>query len=108
MTASIGKGWHIYAQDLGAGEGPIPTSFKFEKNASYSLVGKTNPNIKPRVSFDKSFNKNIGILENKVVFKQKVKVQPNLKEIKGSLEFMVCNDRQCLPPSDLDFEVKVY
>jgi thiol:disulfide interchange protein DsbD len=107
LTADIQKGWHIYAEGPDNGDGPIPTSFKFEKTDSFTLTGGTIPRTNPKVSFDPTFKKNIGIHEGKVVFEQKVSVHKGAKLIKGSLEFMVCNDRQCLPPKDLDFEIKV-
>ncbi len=107
IKAQIDKGWHIYAQDIDHGDGPIPTSFKFDKDPLYSIIGKTNPIQKPKVLFDPTFKKNIGFHENLVVFKQRIHFQSSLKEIKGSLEFMVCNDKQCLPPQDLDFAVSL-
>jgi hypothetical protein len=106
VTASIGKGWHIYAQGADQGDGPIPTSFKFDKSSAYLISGLIVPSVKPKVSFDQTFRKNIGVHENRVVFKQKVFLNIGFPEIKGSLEFMVCNDHQCLPPEDLDFKVK--
>jgi thiol:disulfide interchange protein DsbD len=27
--------------------------------------------------------------------------------VRGTLEYMTCNDRQCLPPEDIDFAIEV-
>lgn len=107
LTADIQKGWHIYAQGEDSNDGPIPTSFKFEKSDNYTLSGGVVAKNKAKISFDPTFKKNIGVHDGKVVFEQKVSLRKGAKLIKGSLEFMVCNDRQCLPPKDIDFEVKV-
>ncbi len=105
LTATIEKGWHIYAQDIGSGEGPIPTSFTFQKSKAYTLVGKVKPDHAPKILFDPTFKKNIGFHELKVVFKQNVRIVSGVDAISGNLEFMVCNDRQCLPPETVDFKV---
>jgi len=107
LTADIQAGWHIYAQGPDNGDGPIPTSFKFEKSDLFSLSGGVIPKSKAKVSFDPTFKKNIGVHEGRVIFEQKVILHKGAKLIKGSLEFMVCNDKQCLPPKDLDFEIKL-
>ena len=39
LIAKADPGWHVYSQDIPAG-GPIPTTFTFEKNSSYELIGK--------------------------------------------------------------------
>ena len=50
----------------------------------------------------------IELFSHQVVFKQKVK---NLTGkdlvINGSVEYMVCDNQRCLPPTDEDFEFKV-
>jgi DsbC/DsbD-like thiol-disulfide interchange protein len=104
MKAAIDKGWHIYAQD--AGTGPIPTSFKFEPK-EITIVGKTAEHGRMVKHFDKSFNSELKYYENTVDFVQHVKVRPGTKTVKGSLEFEVCNDANCLPPKDIDFDISL-
>lgn len=105
MTASMDKGWHIYAQD--AGEGPVPTSFKFEGNPDAQFTGKVREVGKVKKEFDKSFNSVLKFYEDKVDFVQYVKVKPGTEKVKGSLEYMVCDNRQCLPPKEVGFEIKL-
>lgn len=102
IKASIDNGWHIYSQHIEEG-GPIKTSFTFEPSKSYALVGKT---IEPKAiaKFDKQFKMNIGFFENEVIFQQKVKLKSaGATNVKGKLEFMVCNDKKCLPPTEVEF-----
>ena len=102
FIATIEPGWHMYSQFLPAG-GPIVTSFKYEKNAAVQLIGKvTEP--KPTEEFDKNFNMTLKYFSNRVTFKQKVKVNAAKSVLKGTIEFMSCNDSQCTPPQEADFE----
>lgn len=102
LRADIDPGWHIYAQD--AGEGPVPTSFKFTRNPLTALDGKVMEIGKEKKAFDKNFNSMLRYYEHSVDFVQKVTVRGRVNtQLKGTLEFMVCNDRQCLPPRQVDF-----
>jgi hypothetical protein len=42
-----------------------------------------------------------------VIFQQKIKLKKPAVTVKGSLEFMICNDHKCLPPADIDFSIPV-
>ena len=106
LKAKIDKPWHLYSQDIGPG-GPIPTSFKFTPNANYSLVGKvTEP--KAEEIMDPNFDMKVKFFEESVIFKQKVKLNSDKSfKIEGSLEFMSCNDKMCLPPDEVEFSFAV-
>ena len=42
-------------------------------------------------------------MKNTVDFVQTVKLKGNIKtSVAGSVEFMVCNDSRCLPPSTIE------
>jgi thiol:disulfide interchange protein len=106
LTATIDNGWHLYSQFIAEG-GPVPTSFKFKPSPDYALVGIVTESPKPKKIYEKSFGMDVAFFEGKAVFTQKVKLKvPNTK-VKGSLEFMMCDDNQCLPPEVLDFSFDV-
>ncbi|HLX91416.1 MAG TPA: protein-disulfide reductase DsbD domain-containing protein [Puia sp.] len=106
IKATIDQGWHTYSQSVPDG-GPIKTTFTFPASDKYELVGQTSE-PKPISKFEKVFNMNVAFFEHSVVFQQKIKLKgPGPVEIKGSLEFMTCNDQKCLPPSDIDFTITV-
>lgn len=105
-TATIEKGWHVYSQDIGEG-GPIPTTLKFVKSQDYKLEGKTTEAPKAVSAYDNNFGMQISWHESKAIFKQKIKFNKPELTVKGTLEFMVCNDKQCLPPEDIDFSIAV-
>lgn len=105
LKASIEEGWHLYSQFVKAG-GPVKTTFTFTKSPAYLLVGKTiEP--KPITKYEKTFGMDVSYFENSVVFQQKVKLKGKTAVVKGKLEFMVCDDKQCLPPSEVEFAVTV-
>lgn len=106
LKAKIEKGWHIYSQYIKEG-GPIPTSFKFTPSKNYSLIGKTTERPKPTSVFEKTFNMQILWFENEVAFTQLIKAKSNKFIVEGHLEFMVCNNTQCLPPEELAFAIPV-
>ncbi len=106
MTALIDKGWHLYAQD--AGEGPEPTTIAFSKNPLLKLDEKVREEGKLEKSFDPNFNSELKYYSNKVSFVQKVKLKSAAATVlKGSVTYMVCNDRKCLPPKEVPFSFKL-
>jgi hypothetical protein len=106
MTAKIDGNWHLYSQN--AGEGPEPTSFQFSKNPLVKLVGKTLEIGKLESMYDPNFKSTLKFYNKQVDFVQKVNVKSTATtNIKGSVTFMVCNDRRCLPPKDVTFNIKL-
>lgn len=106
FTATIEKGWHTYSQFVGEG-GPVPTSFLFEKNDAVELIGKTSEKGDKVVEgIDPFFGINVKKFDERAVFTQKVKVKNNTV-LKGSLEYMVCDESRCLPPDTKEFELEL-
>lgn len=102
LKASVEKGWHLYAQDIPP-DGPIPTSFKFNKSADYELSGKV-VEPKPIEEFDNMFGMTIKYFASDVTFKQKIKIKNKTEfTATGEVEFMVCDDQKCLPPEVVEF-----
>lgn len=105
LKATIDEGWHVYSLNVKDG-GPIKTSFKFTPSKEYTLVGKTTEPT-PITKYEKAFSMNVSYFENSVVFQQKVKLKGKKASVKGTLEFMTCNDQKCLPPENVDYSVQV-
>ncbi|CAL2107429.1 thioredoxin:protein disulfide reductase [Tenacibaculum sp. 190524A02b] len=99
-TAKIDAGWHIYSQKVAKG-GPIPTSFLFDKNDKYTLEGEVKEEKGHTVN-DPTFEMKVKSFSKKAKFEQRIKVTEGITNIKGSVEFMVCRDTQCLPPKEVD------
>lgn len=107
FSAKLDKGWHLYGQKSYGDDGPIPTSFHFTKDSKYQLSGKVTES-KLIKKYEAIWNVELEYFEDKAVFKQKVSIRADQAfEITGNMEYMTCNDRQCLPPATLDFSFKV-
>ncbi|SOD20243.1 protein-disulfide reductase DsbD N-terminal domain-containing protein [Pedobacter xixiisoli] len=105
IKASIDPNWHLYSQNIKPG-GPNKTEFTFLPSKEYTLVGKTlEP--KPITKYEKVFKMDVSYFENEVLFTQKVKLNKATTAVKGKVEFMVCDDKQCLPPSEVTFSIPV-
>jgi thiol:disulfide interchange protein DsbD len=104
FTANIQDGWNIYSQYLESDDGPIRTSFTYDKGAFYKLTGKNVENGVRKDGYDKLFAMNVIKLYKKVVFTQHVVITDPSKPITGYLEFMTCNEEKCLPPTEVPFK----
>ena len=105
-TATIETNWHLYSQNVPE-DGPIPTNFVFEPSDSYEIVGEVSEEEGHTVD-DPIFNMKIKYFEIKAVFKQKIKLLTEESfKVAGEVEFMVCDDASCLPPTfvDLNFSI---
>ncbi|SFD97872.1 Disulphide bond corrector protein DsbC [Chitinophaga sp. CF118] len=105
IKATIDDGWHIYALN-NPDNGPVRTSFNFIPEKSYQLSGKVGE-PKPLRKFEKFFDADINYFEKVVVFQQKIKLVDGKGIVKGTVEYTVCSEQQCLPPKTLDFSVIV-
>ncbi|GAB6279026.1 MAG: thioredoxin family protein [Lentimicrobium sp.] len=103
FTAKIEKNWHLYSQYIPEG-GPIPTTFTFEPSPNYKLIGKTiEP--KPHKMFDQNFEMEVQYFDGQAVFKQRIKsLTQQSFNVRGTVEFMACDDSRCIPPVEVDFD----
>jgi len=105
IKATIDEGWHVYSQNVKDG-GPIKTSFTFPPSISYTLIGNALEPT-PITRKEKVFNMEVSYFEKSVIFQQKIKLKTKETTVKGTLEYMTCNDKQCLPPEDIEFSITV-
>ncbi len=99
--ASIDEGWHLYSQNVPE-DGPIPTAFMYEDaSGNFTLKGNTSEEKGLTVD-DPVFNMKIKYFENKAIFKQIVEIEDSVSTINATVEFMVCDDTRCLPPTEVD------
>lgn len=105
IKATIEDNWHLYSQNVKPG-GPSKTTFTFTKSKDYTLVGST-VEPKPIVKYEKVFKMDIGYFQDEVVFTQKVKLNKATTAIKAAVNFQLCDDKQCLPPTDVTFSIPV-
>jgi len=100
--AKIDKGWHVYSlkelKDI-----PVATTITFlNKKNSYELVGKTREG-KGHTAYEEVFEAEMKYFEKKAIFKQKIKFNEKKALVVSKLEYVACNDGQCLPPEIVKF-----
>ncbi len=107
MTASIDGNYHMYSQNVGV-DGPVPTSFKLTANPLVVADGKVKEVGKVVKKHEEVWGGDVQYYERTVDFVQVVKLKGNVKtNLAGSVEFMVCNESQCLPPATVEFKVPI-
>lgn len=107
MIATINGNYHMYAQKAGA-EGPVSTNFTFGPNPLLVLKGGVKESGNLIRKFEKAWEGDVNYFEKKAVFTQLIETKGKAKtSLNGTVTFMVCNDNQCLPPSDISFKVPV-
>ncbi len=103
FKAEIDPTWHLYSQDIPMT--PPATTFTFVEGSGYEFVGSVTEESKVIEEYDPNFEMVLKYFADEAVFRQKVKVLSNsVTTVKGSLEYMCCDDTKCLPPTDVDFE----
>ena len=105
IQATIDDGWHLYGLNLPKG-GPQPTSIVFETIENASKDGAIQAPSKLLKQFDANFNMELNWYTGNAIFIQKIKFSGDSKvKVKGYVEFMACNDKSCLPPSKIPFNL---
>jgi len=105
LKANVEKGWHIYSQYT-SDEGPVPTSIRFNKNPLVTLVGKVKEVGKMETKMEPLFGVEVKQFNGAVDFVQTVKVKGKGKtSMGGTIEFMLCDDHRCLPPTKKNFTI---
>jgi len=105
LTAEVEEPWHIYSQFTPPG-GALPTSIKVNKNPLVLLQGGIKESGKMKKKYEEVFGMEVKYFEGNVTFTQLVKLKANVKtNLSGNLEFMVCNEEECLPPKTILFNI---
>jgi hypothetical protein len=105
LKAKIDNKYHLYSQQAGSGMG-LPTKINFNKNPLLSLDGKIKEVGKLITAKEKVGTETVSTkyYANTVTFTQLVK--PKTKtNISGNIKFMVCDDKSCLAPSTVSFDI---
>jgi len=103
IRAAIDDGWHVYGLNLPKG-GPVPTSIVFETIENAKKQGDLQATSKLLKEHDANFDMELNWYAKEAVFVQKISFSDIAKvKIKGYVDFMVCNDKSCLPPKKVPF-----
>lgn len=107
LTATVQSPWHLYSQHTPAG-GPLPTEISFSKSPVLVLDGPVKESgtlVKKR---EEAFGIDVMYFNDHVDFIQTITTKAKVKtNISGMIKYMVCNDRECLPPKSIPFQLPI-
>lgn len=106
LSATIQSGWHLYSQSQPEDAIAIPTGITFNSNPLLTLENKVKEVGKMEKFHDEKLELSANQYSNKVEFVQVVKLKANAKtNISGSVEYQTCDDKKCLPPKTVNFNI---
>ena len=101
LKATIDYPWHMYSQDVE--DLMIATKINFSNSNNFEIIGKTIEGESIE-EFDPTQEMVLKYFEQEAIFSQKIKVTSSKDfNIDGDIYFMVCDDKQCLPPEIVEF-----
>lgn len=108
LTANMQSGWHLYSQTQPEDAIAIPTSFQFNGNPLLTVEGKIREIGKLEKFRDEKLDISANQYSNKVDFVQMVKLKTRIKtSLVGTVEFQTCDDKKCLPPKKVNFNISL-
>ncbi len=99
FNVAIEEGWYLYSTDFDEELGPKVTTFIFEANNSFELVGDVVP-VGAKKKYDELWEGDITYFRKKAEIRQKIKVKEFPVKINGTYEYQVCTDEKCIPFDD--------
>ena len=107
FTAKIDEHWAIYSQFLEEG-GPLPTTFIFEESSDYELIENVvEDELNRATKHDSVFDMVVTKFYTEARFTQRVRLLADNAVINGSLNYMTCDDKQCIFKPDNPFTFQI-
>ncbi len=106
LEAAIPARYHMY--DMGPYEdGPNATTITFAPGAGATLDGGVELLTAPHRAYDATYGMEIGTIEGKALFAQRVHLTAPHATVEATMEWMLCTDTQCTPPDDLRLTIGI-
>lgn len=103
FKAKIDNHWHLYAQYLPPENFSLPTEFIFDSISDLELIDTVMELSEVHEEYEELAGAVSRWFEGEAVFKQKVRVTGSNPYVIGYIDFMCCDDSQCIK-LDSDFE----
>ena len=101
ISATIDAGWHVYSTELE--DGPTAATLVVETIEGARLDGKFGFEGKEIAKYDEMFGMDVRYFENQVTFTQRFIAEKETYKIQGYFQYGACNDENCLPPTNIEF-----
>lgn len=103
FTAKIDAGWHLYSTNLPA-DGPVSATLTTEASEGAKVSGTLQHGGGEISNYDEMFGMTLRYFEKSATFMQRYKITGKTYRVKGYLEYGACNDENCMPPTQVEFE----
>ncbi len=104
--AQIQPGWHIYSIHLQPEIGPVPTQISIDKNKAIQLTDPWIEIGEMIEHFDPTFGATVNYFEENYTVVAPLAVKKETT-VNGELTYMLCDDKRCLPPKTISFQIEV-
>ena len=102
FQGSAEPGWHVYGTDIADG-GPTRAELTIEKLKGLKPDGKLRATGKLHKAMDDIYEMEVSYMEGTASFVQRFIITEPKYEVAGYLTFGACNDEQCMPPTNVEF-----
>ncbi len=106
VLVKINPGWHIHANEL-SDQFLIPTELFFEENEKIEATQYHYP--EPKLEKYEYSESALEVYDGDIILGALVKTSSELKPgkytLKGELDYQACDDRSCLSPKKIEFEI---
>ncbi|MGB0838694.1 MAG: protein-disulfide reductase DsbD domain-containing protein, partial [Chitinophagales bacterium] len=107
FDAQIQEGWYLYSQHLD-GQTPRPTKIEFEEmTEGYIKLSEIEEQGEIIEYYDTAIEKDIRKYADRVKFVTTVRTFSDKVDIAGTVDFMICNNTECKPPTKQGFVFKL-
>ena len=105
FQGAVDAGWHVYGTDIADG-GPTRAELTLEKQKGVKPDGKLRATGKVQKMMDAIFGMEVSYMEGTASFVQRFIITEPEYEVAGYLTYGACNDENCIPPTNVEFEFK--
>ena len=102
FVGKVDAGWHVYGTDIADG-GPTRAELTLEKSVGLKPDGKLRATGTLHRAMDEMFDMEVSYMEGTAKFSQKFTITEPKYEVAGYLTFGACNDQNCMPPTNVEF-----
>ena len=104
FKASIKQGWYVYSEFLASDEGPVATEIIFRFVPGFEPSAPPTEQGEKHEGFDEIFGMEVTKFSKTFEINQRIALSSkSLKQIGGTIRYMVCSDEVCLPPVEEAF-----
>ena len=105
FRGTVDAGWHVYGTDFADG-GPTRAELTLETRKGVKPDGKLRAVGNVQKKMDEMFGMEVSYMEGTAEFVQRFVITEPEYEVSGYLTYGACNDENCMPPTNVEFNFK--